>query len=164
MARFSKVFQLLAVVLVIALMNVYVMAAPVRSSDAKETDAPKTTETTAEATRTEVATAKPAAAAAEKLPLAPGSKIDFNRIFSKSEIKSRAVADQNFLKANAAGKNIFKAPARTGAVPQDPADDDDDDSAKKGTWIAVGVLAAVLTMSVILLRKDRSDQAGSAAP
>lgn len=163
MTRFSRVFQLLAVVLVIALMNVYVMAAPIRSSDPKEADAPKTTETKAEATTAEVATAKPAAAA-EKLPLAPNSKINFNRIFSRSEITSRAAADQNFLKANAAGKNIFKAPPRTGAAPQDPADDDDDDAAKKGTWIAVGVIAALVTLSVILLRKDRSDQMGSAAP
>lgn len=160
MTRFSKVFQLLAVVLVIAVVNVYVMAAPVRSSDPKETDAPRTTETKADATGAEVATAKPAAAA-EKLPLAPNSKIDFNRIFSKSEIKSRAVADHNFLKVNAAGKNIFKAPPRTG-TPQDDSDDNDD-NARKGTWIAVGVIAALVTIAVIGFRADRNrDNTGPA--
>lgn len=160
MVRFSKIFQLLAVVLVIAVVNVYVMAAPVRSPGSKESDAPKTAEPKADTTGAEVETAKPAVAA-EKLPLAPNAKIDFNRIFSKSEIRSRAAADNNFLKANATGKNVFKAPPRTGA-PQNTPDDDDDDGARKGTWIAVGVIAAIVAVVVIGMRKDRSDRAGSA--
>jgi hypothetical protein len=159
MVRFSKIFQLLAVVLVIAVVNVYVMAAPVKSPGSNESDAPKAAETKADTTGAEVAPAKPAVAA-EKLPLAPNAKIDFNRIFSKSEIRSRAAADNNFLKANATGKNVFKAPPRTGA-PQNPPDADGDDGSK-GTWIAVGVIAAIVAVVVIGMRKDRSDRAGSA--
>ena len=156
MTRFSKVFQLLSVVLVIAVVNVYVMAAPVRSTDPKKADAPETTVTKTEVAAVEVATAKPAApvaVAAEKLPLAPNSKIDFNRMFSKSEIKARASASHSFFNAKISGRDVFKAP-QTG-TPQDP-DTDSGGGGSKGTWIAVGVIAAVLTVAVIGLRHDRN--------
>ncbi|HEX5705308.1 MAG TPA: hypothetical protein VFX97_19065 [Pyrinomonadaceae bacterium] len=156
MTRFSKVFQLLTVVLVIAIANVYVLGAPVRSTDPKKADAPETT-ATAEVPSAEIATtAAPVAVAAEKLPLAPNAKIDFNRIFAKSEIKARASATQTFFKANVSGRNTFKAPARTGTAPQDDPDTDSGGGGSKGTWIAVGVIAAVLTIAVIGLRKDRN--------
>lgn len=159
MARFSKVFQLMAVGLVIAVLNVYAMAAPVRVS----TEPTKTgTSVTTEVTATPIAestvpttTVAPISVAAEKLPLAPGSKINFNRIFSKSEIKSRAASDRGFYKASTSGRNVFKTPARTGAAPQQP-DDDKDDDGERSTWIAVGIIAAVLTIAVIGLRHDRS--------
>lgn len=154
MTRFSKVFKLLTVVLVIAIANVYVLGAPVRSTDPKKADAPETTATT-DVASAEIATA-PVAVAAEKLPLAPNAKIDFNRIFAKSEIKARASASQTFFKANVSGSNTFKAPARTGTAPQDDPDTDSGGGGSKGTWIAVGVIAAVLTIAVIGLRKDRS--------
>src|SRR5688572_30201509 len=154
MTRFSKVFKLLTVVLVIAIANVYVLGAPVRSTDPKKADAPETT-ATADVASAEIATA-PVAVAAEKLPLAPNAKIDFNRIFAKSEIKARASASQTFFKANVSGSNTFKAPARTGTAPQDDPDTDSGGGGSKGTWIAVGVIAAVLTIAVIGLRKDRS--------
>ncbi len=157
MTRFSKVFKLLTVVLVIAIANVYVLGAPVRSTDPKQADAPETTATT-DVASAEIATA-PVAVAAEKLPLAPNAKIDFNRIFAKSEIKARASASQTFFKANVSGHNTFKAPARTGTAPQDDPDTDSGGGGSKGTWIAVGVIAAVLTIAVIGLRKDR-DRAG----
>ena len=160
MTRFSRVFQLLTVVLVIAIANVYVFAAPVRSTDPKKVDAPETTETKAEIATTEIATTAPVAVAAEKLPLAPNAKVDFNRIFSKSEIKSRASANHTFFNAKVSGRDAFKTPARTGAVPAQKTDDDDSDSGgggSRGTWIAVGVIAAVLTIAVIGLRHDRSN-------
>jgi len=154
MPRFSKVFQLLTVVLVLAIANVYVFAAPVRSTDPKKADAPETTETKADvAAATEVAPTAPVALAAEKLPLAPKAKIDFNRIFAKTEIKSQAAAGRTFFNAKVAGRDTFKAPPRTGMAPQNAPDNDDDGS--KGTWIAVGVIAAVLTIAVIGLRHDR---------
>ena len=157
MTRFSKVFQLLTVVLVIAIANVYVFAAPVRSTDPKKADASETTVTRTEVASAEIATtAAPVAVAAEKLPLAPNAKIDFNRIFAKSEIKARASASQAFFKANVTGSNTFKAPARTGTVPQDDPDSDSGGGGSKGTWIAVGVIAAVLTIAVIGLRADRN--------
>jgi len=160
MARFSKVFQLLTVVLVIAIANVYVFGAPVRSTDPKKADAPETTESKADVAGAEVVTTAPVAVAAEKLPLAPNAKIDFNRIFAKTEIKSRAAANHTFFNAKVTGRDTFKAPARTGMAPQnDPADND---GGSKGTWIAVGVIAAVLTIAVIGLRHDRSEGQGSA--
>jgi len=157
MVRFSKVFQLLSVVLVIAVINVYVMAAPVRSTDPKKADAPEITEANAEVARAEIATTNivtPVAVAAEKLPLAPNAKINFNRIFSKSEITSHAAGNPTFLNAKATSRSVFKAPPRTGTVPQDP-DNDSGGGGSKGTWIAVGVIAAVLTIAVIGLRHDR---------
>ena len=159
MTRFSKVFQLLTVVLVLAIANVYVLGAPVRSTDPKKADVPETTATTADVAGAEIATTTaPVAVAAEKLPLAPNAKIDFNRIFAKSEIKSHSAASHTFFKAKVSGRDTFKAPARTGTVPQKPDDDDNDSGGggSRGTWIAVGVIAAVLTVAVIGLRMDRN--------
>jgi hypothetical protein len=157
MARFTRVFQLITVVLVVAVVNVYVMAAPIKvSTEPSKTDAPKTSDTKTENIVTEVSantTVAPIAVAAEKLPLTPGSKINFNRIFSKSEIKARAESNHSFYNAKTSGRDIFKAPPRTGTVPQ--ADDDKDDNSARNTWIVVGVLAAVLTIAVIGLRHDR---------
>jgi hypothetical protein len=163
MTRFSKVFQLLTVVLVLAIANVYVLGAPVRSTDPKKADAPETTETKADVAGAEIATtAAPVAVAAEKLPLAPNAKIDFNRIFAKSEIKARASASQTFFNAKVSGRDTFKAPARTGTAPQDP-DTDSGGGGSRGTWIAVGVIAVVLTIAVIGLRADRNRETTAVA-
>src|SRR5207248_1778456 len=90
---------------------------------------------------TEALTAK---AAAEKLSLAPGSKINFNRIFSKNEIQARTGATHTFLNAKVSGRDTFKAPPRAGSTAAADDDDNDDSGAKKGVWIAVGVIAVVL--------------------
>jgi hypothetical protein len=156
MTRFSKVFQLLTVVLVLAIANIYVLGAPVRSTDPKKADAPETTVTKTDVASAEIATTAPVAVAAEKLPLAPNAKIDFNRIFAKSEIKSRASANQTFFNAKVSGRDTFKAPARTGTAPQDDPDKDSGGGGSKGTWIAVGVIAAVVTIAFIGLRADRN--------
>ena len=163
MVRFSKIFQLLTVVLVVAIVNVYVMGAPKASTDPKKADVPATTDTTTNLASAEnVAKVTPVSVASEKLKLAPGSKLDFNRIFSRTEIASRATANHNFLNAKTAARDLFKAPPRVGMAPQD--DKDSGGGGSKGTWIALGVIAAVVTIAVIGLRHDRSDQTGSSSP
>lgn len=159
MARFSKIFQLLTVVLVVAVVNVYVMGAPKASTDPKKADAPAAAESSTEVASAEnVANVKvtPVAVASEKLKLAPGSKFDFNRVFSRTEIASRANTTHNFLNAKAAPRDLFKAPPRTGMAPQDTGSDSGG-GGSKGTWIALGVIAAVVTIAVIGLRHDRSN-------
>ena len=166
MTRFSKIFQLLTVVLVVAIVNVYVMGAPKASTDPKKADVPATTDTTTNLASAEnAANAKvtPVAVASEKLKLAPGSKVDFTRIFSRTEIASHATANHNFLNAKTAARDLFKAPPRTGMAPDDT-DKDSGGGGSKGTWVALGVIAAVVTVAVIFLRKDRSDQTGSSSP
>jgi len=165
MARFSKVFQLLAVVLLVAVVNVYVMGTPKASTDPNKADAPATTGSSTQVASAEnVTPAKvTVAVASEKLKLAPGSKVDFNRIFSRTEIASRATANQNFLNTKAAPRDLFKAPPRTGMAPQD-SDKDSGGGGSKGTWIALGVIAAIVAVAVVGLRHDRSDQMGSSAP
>jgi membrane protein involved in colicin uptake len=153
MTRFSKVYQLLTVVLVIAIANIYVLGAPVRSTDPKKADAPATTETKADVAGAEIA-ATPAVAA-EKLPLAPNAKIDFNRIFAKSEIKAHASASHTFFNAKVSGRDTFKSPPRTGNPPQNNGGDTDGSNA---TWATVGVIAAVLSVVVIVLRTRRDNQ------
>jgi hypothetical protein len=164
MARFSKVFQLLTVALVVAIVNVYVMGAPKASTDPKKTDAPAATESSTEVAGAENV-AKPKvklAFGSEKLKFARGSKVDFNRIFSRSEIASRATSNHTFLNSKTASRELFKAPPRMGMAPQDS--DNDGGGGSKGTWIALGVIAAVVTIAVIGLRHDREIQTGSAAP
>jgi hypothetical protein len=163
MSRFSRVFQLLTVVIVVAIMNVYVMGAPKASTDPKKSDAPAASESTTEVASAEnvTPTRVKLAFASEKLKLAPGSKVDFNRLFSRTEIASRANATHNFLNAKSASRDLFKAPPRPGM----PAPDDSDSGGggSRGTWIALGVIAAVVTIAVIGLRHDRSSNAGSSA-
>ena len=156
-SRSKRVFQLLTLILVVAVFNVYVMGTPIRVVSDSKSDASKAGEAKAEApapdksATTEALTAK---AAAEKLSLAPGSKINFNRIFSKNEIQARTGATHTFLNAKVSGRDTFKAPPRAGSTAA--ADDNDDSGAKKGVWIAVGVIAVVLTIAVIGLRHDRN--------
>jgi hypothetical protein len=162
MGRFSKVFQLITVVLLVGVVNVYVMGAPKVSKEPGKADTATNSEAKADTTGAEVAktTVAPVAVAAEKLPLVRGSRVDFNRIFSKSEITSHASTSHSFLNAKTAGRDLFKAPARPGTVPQN---DDSGGGGSRGTWIAVGIIAAVLTVAVIGLRHDRDSGQGSAA-
>lgn len=149
MTRFSKIFQLLTVTLVIAVVNVYVMGAPMKTgTDLKKDTAATTAKDVAPISVTP-------AVAAEKLRLAPGSKINFNRLFSKNEIKSKAMTSHTFLNAKMVGRDLFKAPPRTGAAPDDT--NSGESSGSKSTWIAVGVIAAVVTLAVIGLRHDRNN-------
>jgi hypothetical protein len=166
MTRFTKVFQLLTVVLVVAIVNVYVMGAPKASTDPKKADTPAITETTTDLASTERAAdtkVSPVAVASEKVKLAPGSKVDFNRIFARTEIASRASTNHSFLNAKTTSRDLFKAPPRTGMAPQD-SDSDSGGGGSKGVWIALGIIAAVVTVAVIGLRHDRSSQSGSSAP
>jgi len=159
MARFSKIFQLLTVILVVAIVNVYVMAAPRASTDPKKTDTPAASESTAEVANAENVTRVKLSISAEKLKLAPGSKVDFNRMFSRTEIASRANTTHSFLNAKSAGRDLFKAPPRPGV----PAPDSDEGGGgSRGAWIALGVIAAVVTIAVIGLRHDRNDTTGTA--
>ena len=148
MTRFSKVFQLLTVALLVTIVNVYVMGAPIRTGTDLKKDAA--------ATKSDVApgTVAPVRVASEKLTLAPGSKVNFNRLFSRTEIQSRVATSHNFLNGKLAGRDLFKAPARTGAAPDDASTTSDE--GKKSTWVAVGIIAAGLTIAVIGLRHDRS--------
>lgn len=161
-SRFTKAFQLTALVLVFSVANVYVLAGPVKLN----TD-PKAKETKSEPTMTSSSSEKAVAtttvsaesqlltpeAAAEKMPLTAGSKALFNRIFSKRDVQARLATGNTFLKAQANFKDTFKSPGKRLATPQ--ADSDDDDSGKKGMWIAVGVVAAVLVIAFVALQHDR---------
>jgi hypothetical protein len=155
MARFSKVFQLITVGLLIAVVNVYVMGAPKVSKEPGKGEPATNAEAKADTTGAEIArtTITSVAVAREKLPVAPGSKVDFNRIFSRAEISSSASTSHTFFKSKVAGRDIFKAPARAGNVPAPQ--NAPGESSNKGTWIAVGIIAAVLTIAVIGLRHDR---------
>ena len=152
MTRFSKIFQLLTVTLLIAVVNVYVMGAPIKTGTDLKKD-------TASAAKDAAPVTVTPAVAAEKVALAPGSKINFNRLFAKSEIKSRAMTSHTFLNAKMTGRDLFKAPARTGAAPDDT--NTNEDSGSKSTWIAVGIIAAVVTIAVIGLRHDRGPDRGN---
>lgn len=161
-SRFTKAFQLTALVLVFSVAQVYVLGGPVKVN----TD-PKAKETRTEATMADSSSDKATVAttvsaesqlltpqaAAEKMPLTAGSKVLFNRIFSKSDVQARIATGNTFLKAKANFKDTFKSPGKSFALPQD--DSDDGDGGKKGMWIAIGVVAAVLVITFIALQHDR---------
>jgi hypothetical protein len=169
-SRFTKAFQLIALVLVFSVAQVYVMAGPIRvSTDPKAIDPSTTSQPKSETAvmaesagnKTAAATAISAAsqllipgAASERMPLTAGSKTTLNRIFSKRDVEARIATGSTFLKAKASFAESFKSPSKNMPSPQnDSGSDDDKDS--RGVWIAVGVIAAVLTIAIIGLRHDR---------
>jgi uncharacterized membrane protein len=159
--RFTKAFQLTALVLVFAVAQVYVMAGPIRANtDPKAKETTSASEPRSEAVVTNTATTPSAesqlltpGAAAERMPLTAGSKALFNRIFSKRDVETRLASGNTFIKAQANFKDTFKSPGKNFVVPQ--SDDDDDDGGHKGMWIAAGVVAAVVVIAIIGLRHDR---------
>ncbi len=164
-SRFTKAFQLTALVLVFAVAQVYVMAGPLKVSTdpkAKETksetalvdsSSDKAVVVTTLSAESQLLTAQ---AAAERMPLTAGSKALFNRIFSKNDVQARIATGNTFLKAKATFKDTFKSPGKRFASPQMDSDSDDgDDDGKKGMWIAVAVVAAVLVVAFVALNHDR---------
>src|SRR5918912_903050 len=170
--RFNKAFQLIALALVFSITQVYVMAGPVRAiTDPKSNGAspsansPKSEAAVAETSSTEVASVTTistdsqlltAKAAAERMPLMGSSKTTLGRIFSKGDLTARAAAGNTFLKANTSPANIFKSSASPTQTSNDNKSADEGGGGSRGTWIAVGVIAAVLTLAIIALRHDRS--------
>jgi hypothetical protein len=158
-SRFTKAFQLMAVVLVFSMAQVYVLGAPVKANtdpNAKETAATSLPRSEAATTRSAESQLLTSEAAAERMPLTASSKALFNGIFSKRGVEARLATGNTFLKAKATFKDTFKSPARPFLTPQDDSDDDDDDG-KKGAWIAMGVVAAVVVVAIIGLRHDREN-------
>jgi hypothetical protein len=170
-SRFTKAFQLMALVLAFSVAQVYVMAGPIRSvtdprmPDTSSASQPKAETVVADSFNNKIATTATASsesqlapeAAAEKMALRIGSKTTLNRIFSKRDVEARLAAGNTFLKANTSAADTFKAPnSPTSAAQTSGSSDDSDHTGRRGTWIAVGVIAAVLTIVVIGLRHDRS--------
>ncbi len=166
-SRFTKAFQLTALALVFSVAQVYVMgAAGKANTDPKAKGTSSASEALmADASSDKVATTITAPivsaesqlltpqAAAERMPLTAGSKTILNRIFSKNGVEARVAAGNTFLNAKTSFKDSFKMSGKNLALPQ--SDSDDDDSGSRGVWIAVGVIAAVVTIAVIGLRHDR---------
>jgi len=162
-SRFTKVFQLIALVLTLSVLNVYVMAGPINSGSE-----PGTTATSSAVQPTaDLKVATPTAssesqlltpeAAAEKISLRFGSKTTLNRVFSKQGVEARIAAGNSFLKADTSAAATFKTSTmRTSAAQDTGTSDDSDDNGKRSTWIAVGIIAAVLAITVIGLRHDRN--------
>jgi len=163
-SRITKAFQLIALVLAFAVFNVYVMAAPVRTpTDPRTTDA-AANQPTSEKVVTEKTSEKTVEAstqvAAEKMRLTAGTKSVLTRIFSKQNVEARAATTSSFLNTKTNFADTFKTPAKSSANAQtsgQTSSDDEDHSGRRGMWIAVGVIAAVLTIAVIGLRHDRNN-------
>jgi hypothetical protein len=156
-SRFTKAFQMIALVLVFSVTQLYVMATPTKAhTDPKATDKSSVTQPAAETVAAEPATDAPNAAS-EKMPLTAGTKTMLTRIFSRSNVEARLAAGNTFLSTKASAAEMFKS-SRKSAVPAQTTtdDDDDDEGTKRGVWIAVGVLAAVITIAVIGFRADRN--------
>jgi hypothetical protein len=167
-SRITKAFQFTALVLAFSVLNVYVMAGPVRTpTDPRTTDAsanqPKSekvvVETSADKTSATDNQQLTTQAAAEKMTLTAGTKSVLTRIFSKRDLEARAATSNSFLNTKTNFADTFKTPAKNNATPQSSgqtSSDDSDHTGRRSMWIAVGIIAAVLTVAVIGLRHDRS--------
>ena len=161
-SRFTKAFQLIALVLAFAVLQVYVMAGPIRTgNDPGSTATSSTAKPTADAnaatptSENKIATPE---AGADKIALRFGSKSVLNRIFSKGDVEARIASGNSFLKSNTSATAAFKSSImRNSAVQGGSTSDNDDDDGGRGTWIAVGVIAAVLAVAIIGLRHDRNN-------
>jgi hypothetical protein len=174
-SRFTKAFQLLALVLVFTMVQVYVMAGPIRgNTDPKTTDTsagqPKAATVATDSSTTGIATTTATGnilptpeAAAEKMALRAGSKTALSRIFSKQDVTARIASENSFLKTNASLAGTFKTRAAQSSSAQtnNQSGDDNDEGSKRGMWIAVGIIGAVLAIAVIGLRHDRGPGRGN---
>jgi len=162
-SRITKAFQLIALALAFSIFNVYVMAGPIRTpTDPRTTDAsanqPGSEKIVAEKTSDKTAAAE-TQVAAEKMPLTAGTKSVLTRIFSKQDVAARAATTNSFLSTKTNFADTFKSPAKNNTNAQtsgQSGNSDSDDHGRRSTWIAVAVIAAVLTIAVIGLRHDRS--------
>jgi|GEM_PF-1518803 len=168
-SRFTKAFQLIALVLAFSVAQVYVMAGPVKASNDPRTpntssaNEPKTEAVAADTSSNKLASATASSenqlapeAAAEKMALRIGSKTTLNRLFSKSDIEARVASGNTFLKADTSAAAMFKTTGSQTSSTKSSTSDDSDDTGRRGTYIALGVIAIVLTIAVIGLRHDRS--------
>ena len=157
-SRSTRAFQLIALALVFSLAQVYVIGrtpskanTDPKASDKSSVSQPKGETAVIDA---EDRNATAPSAASEKMPLTAGTKTMLTRIFSKNNVEARIATRGSFLDVKASAGNIFKP--RASLVSPQPDDDDDDDDGSKSTWIAVGIIAAVLTIAIIGLRADRN--------
>ena len=170
-SRFTKAFQLIALALVFSVAQLYVVAVPTRTNtdpgkDKSSVTQPKTETVMNESGDPTASNALSenqlpnAQAASERMPLTAGMKTTLNRIFSKGNVEARLAAGNTFLstspKASFANSTFKTSPNRALSAAQTD-NDDDDDNTSKGAWIAVGVIAAVLTIAIIGLRSDRNN-------
>ncbi len=157
-SRFTRVIQLISLALVFCVANVYVIGAPLKTNtDPRTTDKSNATQPAAEKDAATTSEAQPAGpqAASERMPLTAGTRTVLTRIFSKKDVQSRVTAgSSSFVNVKASAGNMFKAP-RKALAQSDDDDDDNDNNDRRNMWIAVGVIAAVLTVAVIALRADR---------
>ncbi|HEX8888273.1 MAG TPA: hypothetical protein VF779_03810, partial [Pyrinomonadaceae bacterium] len=93
--------------------------------------------------------------ASEKMPLTAGTKSVLTRIFSKQNVEARAATTSSFLSAKTNFADTFKTSANTQTSGQS-GNNDSEGHGSRSTWIAVAVIAAVLTVAVVALRHDRS--------
>ena len=159
-SRITKAFQLIALALAVSVLNVYVMAGPIRTPvDPRTTDATPS-QPTAEKIVAEKTSDKTASAttqvASEKMRLTAGTKSTLTRIFSKQNVEARAATTSSFLSTKTNFADTFKTKANTQTSAKSNSDNDSEGHGSRSTWIAVGVIAAVLTLAVIGLRHDRS--------
>ena len=170
-SRFTKAFQLIALALVFSVAQLYVVAVPTRANtdpgkDKSSVMQPKVetvlVESNGQAAAATTAlsenTLLTAKAASERMPLTAGTKTTLNRIFSKGNLEARIAAGNTFLSTSTKASfadTTFKTSSKR-AVAAQTDDDDDDGNTSKGAWIAVGVIAAVLTIAIIGLRADRN--------
>ncbi|HJU55311.1 MAG TPA: hypothetical protein VJ715_12090 [Pyrinomonadaceae bacterium] len=157
-SRFTKVVQLISLALVFCVANVYVIGAPLKTNTDPRTDKSNATQPAAEKDAATTSEAQPAGpqAASERMPLTAGTRTVLTRIFSKKDVQSRVAAgSSSFVNVKASAGNMFKAPRKALAQSDDDSDDNDNND-RRNMWIAVGVIAAVLTVAIIALRADRS--------
>ena len=171
-SRFTKAFQLIALALVFSVAQLYVVAVPTRTNTDPRKDKSSVTQPKAETVMAEsgdlTASATTALAenqlptinaASERMPLTAGTKTVLNRIFSKGNVEARLAAGNTFLNINTKASfadATFKTSTKRALPAAQTDDSDDDDNDSKGAWIAVGVIAAVLTIAIIGLRMDRN--------
>lgn len=171
-SRFTKAFQLIALALVFSVTQLYAVAVPIKAitdpgKDKSSITQPKVETVMAESgDRTAAATLTlsenpllTAKAASERMPLTAGTKTTLNRIFSKGNVEARIAAGNTFLSTNTKANfadTTFKTSPKRAASAQSDGDSGDEGNTSRGAWIAVGVIAAVVTIAVIGLRADRN--------
>jgi len=171
-SRFNRAFQLIAAALVLTMVQVYVMAGPIKVNNDPKANDPSASQpaTATEHSSNKVATGNilpTPEAAAEKIALRGTSKTALSRIFSRQNVAERVALENMLFVAKDSANGTFKTAAgqtNSTQTNNQNSDEEDDHSARKGMWIAVGIIAAVGVIAIIGLRHDRNPCRGNQTP
>jgi hypothetical protein len=158
---FTKTFRLIAVVLLVAVMQVYVLAHPRATSttfatkNSESVNKPVVTDHQLNFIKQNQVTSEGQLTSERSITLAPKSPLSL--AFTKMSVE-KAASKTTFLKVKKGTYDLMMSPkGQQTTNTSDDADDDDDDGDRKALYIASAIVIGAAVAAFIGFRSDRDD-------